>query len=662
MNTIGALAVLLSGQTQNFENSFAMAERTLTSFGKKVGDIGQKMTSMGTSLSLKVTAPIVGFATASVYAFSQQEKALLGLRTALEKTGNTGVVVDTLMKRFEGFAKSIQKTTVYSDDMVISQMAVAKRLGVQTSMLESVARSAMGLSAKFGMDLPQAMMFLIRASQNSTMHLKKYGITIDENLTPQQKFNELLRIGLGYFDVTSKNASTTEGRIMQLKNSWNSFLVAIGEFLVKGTAVFSILEKMKTVIEDLTARWENMSDAQKKNALGIAVGAAALGPMLITFGQIAGVVVNLTNLFIKLGAGMTYLKSINLASSMSKLKGAFGVVGAGLAGWMAGRFIASWTIAGKTIEDHLAGWFGIFGEKIEKGPEFIAGQLARQQRADMGLAKGIQTDKDRTGIGFGVDEGDGFDMAAEQAKKMEEAMKSFKETQFQIAMDNALVEEQLLLIGEKKLTIEKEMTDGIAAREKLNSSSLTLTLAEQKVLAKAQRDEVEVLKLKEEILKLDAQSNKLVSDRIFTTEQLANDLGNTIIDNMMKQADSGQKLLLIKEKMWRVEQEIAKARTDDDKIKKTQELVNLNNEYIDAQRTLIDEAMSPRFGGAVLKGTTEAYTADVTMKARQENLAKLATNGDIQIDFLSKIGLTLTDIKALLTVGVEPDLELLESI
>jgi hypothetical protein len=117
-------------------------------------------------------------------------------------------------------------------------MTYAKNLGVQTSQLEAAAKAAVGLAAKYRLDLNSAMQLVGRASQGQTQMLTRYGIILEETLSPQEKFNALLKIGADSFSLAEAQAKTASGEIAQMNNAVGDYGEVLGEFILPIQSAF----------------------------------------------------------------------------------------------------------------------------------------------------------------------------------------------------------------------------------------------------------------------------------------------------------------------------------------------------------------------------------------------------------------------------------------
>ncbi len=159
----------------------------------------------------------VGLVAAMTYAAKAagiQEQAEVDLAAALRSTGDA---TGKNLKSLKEYATELQRATTYGDEEILTQMAYGKNLGITTDRLKDATKAAMGLAARYKLDLQAAMMLVGRASQGQTQMLTRYGIVLDETLSPQEKFNELLRIGAENFGLAEARADTFLGQLTKLR-------------------------------------------------------------------------------------------------------------------------------------------------------------------------------------------------------------------------------------------------------------------------------------------------------------------------------------------------------------------------------------------------------------------------------------------------------------
>lgn len=245
---LGTLTVWLNTDTSKFSSGLSKAAKTLSSWKTSVSigaaAVGASMAALGVS---------------SVRAFMTQEDAVNSLSAALQSAGDS---VSDYLPSLEKVSSEIQKQTKYGDEAVISAMAYGKNLGINAGQLDDATMAAAGLAAKYKIDLNSAMMLIGRASQGQTQMLTRYGIVLDSTLAPQEKFNQLLKIGKDNFGLAKAEAGTLSGRLSQLSNVWGDIKESIGAVIV------NVLQ-LNDGLEGSTNKLSEFSDMFKRDVPAI---------------------------------------------------------------------------------------------------------------------------------------------------------------------------------------------------------------------------------------------------------------------------------------------------------------------------------------------------------------------------------------------------------
>lgn len=188
---------------------------------------GMKGLLAGAGLALGIRGMVRGM-DSMIEKANIQEQAERDLTAALR---DTGMAAGAITKDMAAYAAGIQEVTIYGDEEILSQMAFAKNLGVSTDQLKASATAAVGLAAKYRLDLKTAMMLVGRASKGQTQMLTRYGIVLTEGATPQEKFNELLEIGADNFGLAEEAAKTAAGSMANSMNRMGDAAENLGEKL-----------------------------------------------------------------------------------------------------------------------------------------------------------------------------------------------------------------------------------------------------------------------------------------------------------------------------------------------------------------------------------------------------------------------------------------------
>lgn len=190
---------------------------------------------------------VVDFAKESIHAFSEQEDALNRLGQALRASGEYS---DHAMDDFNNFAAALQKTSIYGDEVIINQLALAKSFGATNKEAKALVQAAVNLSATFGGDI-ETNMEKLGKTVNGTLGKLAQFIPELKNLTKEQ-----LAAG-GAADVINKKFSgagasqlnTYTGSVTAMNNAFSDMQEEIGRILSKNSVMVTFLSGMKSGFE-----------------------------------------------------------------------------------------------------------------------------------------------------------------------------------------------------------------------------------------------------------------------------------------------------------------------------------------------------------------------------------------------------------------------------
>jgi len=141
--------------------------------GEAVGAFGKKTTEIGKSLSMKVTAPIMGIAAASQLAWKEVDDAL---DTIVTKTGATGEA----MKDFEGSFKNVAKTMPVDMQTVGDAIGeVNTQFGLTGPALEEASAKAIKFSEINGQDVSKTAIDARQAIEAFELSTSDLGMVLD---------------------------------------------------------------------------------------------------------------------------------------------------------------------------------------------------------------------------------------------------------------------------------------------------------------------------------------------------------------------------------------------------------------------------------------------------------------------------------------------------
>jgi len=319
--------VSINGDQSPLRNALAGAksatDKNVAAMQARLNKLGDTMRNVGKKMTRYVTLPIVAAFGLALRANIQQEDAENALAVALR---NHGAAVDSLMPKFKKFASEMQRQTIYGDELVLSQMAYAQNLGVTTDKLEGATKAAIGLAAKYRIDLQTAMMLVGRAALGQTQMLTRYGIVLEETLSPQEKFNALLKIGAGAFKLAKAEVHTFSGALKQMRNE-------LGDAMEQGAEpLIPTLTKLAEKVKDASGWFKGLSSTTKEGVAHLALVGAAAGPVVSVFGTL--IKLRIAAQFL----GMTKQATL-LGSTMRNMGKAGLIVGTAILSWQLGKML-----------------------------------------------------------------------------------------------------------------------------------------------------------------------------------------------------------------------------------------------------------------------------------------------------------------------------------
>lgn len=192
-----------------------------------------------------------------IKASNKQEDAEQSLKASLSATG---IESEITSKKLFQYATSIQKLTRYGDEAIIGGLALGQNIGHMAEQdLPKAEKAAVGLAARFKVDLNTAFMLIGRAAQGQTSLLTRYGIQLDKTATKEEQFQQLLQIGAAGFQIATDEAKSGAGALEQYSNIVGDFKENLGKmlktalmpFVKVGRDLFTYLNENQGVLKGL---------------------------------------------------------------------------------------------------------------------------------------------------------------------------------------------------------------------------------------------------------------------------------------------------------------------------------------------------------------------------------------------------------------------------
>lgn len=280
---IADLLIKIGADSYEFQQKAQQVERDL-------GSLEKRLTSLGKSLSVKLTAPLAALGAVALKNADTQQQAEQRLLTALK--GRTDI-----QQRLIAQAAELQSRSVLGDEAVIGQQAYLASLGMTEEQIGRVIEASAQLSAATGMTLDSAVKNLAKTFGGLTGELGESIPKLKELTVEQLKNGEAVDFILeNYKGFAESAAQTALGPLRQLNNAWGDFLEQIG------AAMMPFATKVTRALTVVVQMLQSLSPAMKQVLVVVAGLAAAIGPLSLGIGAVIKVLPMLS-------AGLTALLS-----------------------------------------------------------------------------------------------------------------------------------------------------------------------------------------------------------------------------------------------------------------------------------------------------------------------------------------------------------------
>lgn len=228
------------------EDAFKKTGNEVEKTSEKTSDFTKKLDSLATSIAAAFAVErIIAFGVESVKAFGEAERNALKLQTAVGVNGGLEKNFQALLNQ----SAQLQKTTIFSDDAIQAVQTAALQFGLTSSEVENLIPILTDFASATGQDLNSALSVIISGVNGATRGLKQYGITIGDNLTKQEKFNEILQQANDKFKGQGELiAGTTLGSVSKLSNAWGDFQESVGAFISQDGKLAEVLGVFTKII------------------------------------------------------------------------------------------------------------------------------------------------------------------------------------------------------------------------------------------------------------------------------------------------------------------------------------------------------------------------------------------------------------------------------
>ena len=284
------LKIVIGADTKQAQSELKGFSGALANVAQIAGGIGLER------IAEQAFGAIKGFVLDSVKAFGESESKITQLNAVLTSTkGVAGMTADSVI----ALSKSLQSTTTYSDEAVLStENLLLTFTNIGKNTFPEATKAVLDMSTALGQDTKNSAIQLGKALQDPILGvtaLRRVGVAFDDDqknliktLVESGKTLEaqkliLAEINKEFGGSATAAATTYEGKIAQIKNSYDDLQEVIGKFIVN--AIYPVVSALKPLIDtftqllEKTKSWSDIIDGFKTQF-------PALAPIINIFGMV----------------------------------------------------------------------------------------------------------------------------------------------------------------------------------------------------------------------------------------------------------------------------------------------------------------------------------------------------------------------------------------
>lgn len=270
------------GRDKTLGKTFRDQMKAADTFGKKMQLLGARMQTMGRTMTLGMTVPIVAGLTAATKAAMDDERSQ---RVLAQQIRNTVDATDAEIASVEKFIDVQARATGVADDELRPAFAKLVTATEDVTRAQALMAIAQDTAAGTGRGLDSVITAMMKGQNGQVDLFGRMGVATKNAAGETLTFDEVLANLKEKFDGL---AATKADPFAKMKVAFGELGEAVGTFLVPA------METLASKITGLLAALENLSPFWRKIAIGVALVAAAAGPLVFLLGSMARSVTALT--------------------------------------------------------------------------------------------------------------------------------------------------------------------------------------------------------------------------------------------------------------------------------------------------------------------------------------------------------------------------------
>lgn len=245
----------------------------------------------------KIAAKGLRLVTDQVEAFiasaSESEAAVNALNVSLKLSGD---FTQGASDAFQEFADQLQRTTTFTDEAILNNVALAKSFNVTNTQARNLVKAATDLAAATGLDLNTATQLLGRSLDGTAGKLNELVPSV-KNLTAEQlKSGAAIKLIQDRFNGAAAAAGQTfGGAIIRARNALDQIFETFGTYIIQNVIVRKgldlLIKSLQAFGDSLKNNDKSLKDFVKNGILGITDAIGITIQFFAVLGRIIGEVV-----------------------------------------------------------------------------------------------------------------------------------------------------------------------------------------------------------------------------------------------------------------------------------------------------------------------------------------------------------------------------------
>lgn len=323
----------MGADTSGLSKGLGEAQRKMQTFGTKMQSLGTKMKDIGGKMTMGITLPLAAAGAASFKMAADFQDAMGASDQIFKSSSETMKNWAKELPTYYGIAKG--EALEYSNMMGSMLQNIGGLTEEQAAkQAQDLVKLAGDLTAMYGGETSSAVQALTGALKGNNTMLDNYGMAVNDAMIKTKAFEMGIYKGKGEMDLATKQAATlalimeqtgaAQGQAAReakgASGSWRTFKTEMKNLSTTiGEELLPVITPLIQSITGLVKGFGGLSPGVKKAIVALALVVAAIGPILMMIGTLAGLFASLTTIAAGVGVGLSaiILPALGIAAAIA---------------------------------------------------------------------------------------------------------------------------------------------------------------------------------------------------------------------------------------------------------------------------------------------------------------------------------------------------------